>query len=39
MLKLELIKQLPQPKWALTPFLSNPPTIDEYKRNPQKISI
>lgn len=33
MLNLELIKTLPQPNWALTPFLSRPPTIEEYKKD------
>lgn len=32
MLKLEKIKSLPQPKWALVPFIDNPPTIDEYRK-------
>ncbi len=34
MLSLELIKELPKSKWALTPWLNNPPTIAEYNRRP-----
>lgn len=33
MLNLDLIRPLPQPNWALLPFLSQPPTIEAYKKN------
>lgn len=36
MLNLDLIKPLPQPNWALAPFLGRPPTIAEYKSNKAK---
>lgn len=38
MLNLDLVKPLPQPNWALVPFLNDPPTIAEYKTNKQKYS-
>lgn len=38
MLNLDLIKSLPQPNWALTPFLGRPPTIAEYKTDKAKYS-
>lgn len=38
MLKLEKIKSLPQPKWALVPFIDNPPTIDEYRKKKSSYS-
>lgn len=36
MLDLELIKPLPQPNWALTPFIGRPPTIEEYRKDKAK---
>lgn len=36
MLNLDLIHPLPQPNWALTPFLDSPPTILDYRRDKQK---
>lgn len=38
MLNLELIKVLPQPRWALTPWLNNPPTISMYRKDPHKYA-
>lgn len=33
MLNLELLQPLPQPNWDLTPFLDQPPTIADYKKD------